>query len=302
MSVETDRIISTYRPIHFSDRWPTTCTWVRATVSAAGPATPGGALQWMMAVTGYAAWLLGQGMPLDLEAVFTPQAIEHYVAVGLRHLSPTSRGTKRSYLSTIGRRVTKAAPWEPKQVHLPRRQLAAPYTAEQVDRMWECALAQATPRRRRTGAALVTLGLGAGLAASEYQLITGDSVSSDDGLVWLTVGGQWPRRLPVIARYAGVLVELAERCGSRPLAADPMPTHRNALNSLAKLVEVPRTVGSVSVSRMRTTWMVRMLAAGVPMKSFFTMYGPITTRISDLLPYLPEPTTAELAAHIARVS
>jgi hypothetical protein len=78
-----------------------------------------------------AAWAVGDGLPLDVEAILDPDTVERFVTVGL--VDDASRATYRSVLRRVGPKLTRRAPWQPKSVSLSRRQVAPPYSAQEID-------------------------------------------------------------------------------------------------------------------------------------------------------------------------
>lgn len=104
---EIAEVIRDYRPILRAEHWSEVAPWVRSVVTDASPATRGPALIWLDALT---RWAIDQGLPLNREVLLCPATVEQHTTGGMAGLSDTSRGTRRSYLSTIGRRVTTRAP------------------------------------------------------------------------------------------------------------------------------------------------------------------------------------------------
>ena len=93
-----------------------------------------------------AAWAVGEGLPLDVEVVLDPDTVERFVAVGLA--DDRSRATYRAVLRRVGPLLTTKAPWESRQRGVARRQVAVPYTAQEID--LACA-PMLWPSRRRAG-------------------------------------------------------------------------------------------------------------------------------------------------------
>ena len=108
-----------------------------------------------------AAWALTEGLPLDVEVVLDPDTVERFIASGVGH--DRSRATYRSELRRLGPLLTRRAPWEARPPAVSRRQVAPPYTPEELGRLRAYATAQPTAQRVRAARALLALGAGAGL-------------------------------------------------------------------------------------------------------------------------------------------
>ena len=250
----------------------------------------------MTTVKRFAEWATQSGLELDRETLLSPDVIERYVLTGAADLSPYGRATQRAQLTSMGRTLTKRAAWPPKRTRLPARRIAEPYSPAQVARIWEAAPQQVSDYRKRIALGAVSLGLGAGIAAREYRRVSGDSVVAKPYGALVTVCGvKYPRAIPVVGIAAETLLELADGRRGLPLVADRIPTHRNATNSLVSRLDMPRSVGNLNVTRLRTTWLVAMLNARVPFRAVIDMYGPTTTNLTELLDYLGPIDATEIA-------
>ncbi|MDQ6947046.1 MAG: hypothetical protein M3256_12470 [Actinomycetota bacterium] len=76
------------------------------------------------------AWAVAEGLPLDVEVVLDPDTVERFVAVGLA--DDRSRATYRAVLRRVGPRLTRRAPWEARAATVARRQVAVPYTVDEI--------------------------------------------------------------------------------------------------------------------------------------------------------------------------
>lgn len=292
--------IDAYEPRPTLDVWPVICEWVRLVVLDSDPQTAGSARTRMTTVKRFAAWGVRNHFPLERETLFTPDRIEHYILTEAAGLSDSGRASQRAQLSSIGRAVTRRAPWPPMRTRFPARRMAEPYSPAQADRIWDAAPQQISDYRRRIAMTAVSLGLGAGIAAREYAAITGGSIEPTPyGVFVHVVGVKWPRVIPVVGVAAKTLLHLAEGREELPLIADRVPTHRNASNSLMSRVEMPRSVGHLNASRLRMTWLVTMLAQ-LPLRVVVDLYGPRTTDLSELLDYLTPLPLNDIAQILTR--
>ncbi|MFF2923338.1 hypothetical protein ACFVTP_13195 [Streptomyces celluloflavus] len=282
--------ISLYTPRKVaSATWTALAPFARSCVADSHPVSPWAAVQHMSTVTRFCDWALEEYLPLDREALFTPDTIERYALTGMEDLQPSSRRTHRSQLSTIGRAITRRAPWPPHKAPLPRNRLATPYTPEQVAGYLQAAGQQSTALRTRAAFGLLAGGLGAGLMPGEHLTITGRSVTStDDGTTVLNVTGAKPRPVPVLAAYAPLMRTLATRHPHEPLIGPTNDASKNRLNHLLAHIEVPARLPQLTASSLRTTWLLTLLTARVPLPELLAAAGLASTgTLIDLVPHMP---------------
>lgn len=268
--------------------WSQVASFVRTAVTEFGPASPWAAVQHLTTVARFCVWALGEYLPLEREALFTPDVVERYTVIGMPGLKETSRRTHRSRLAGVGRAVTRRAPWPPPTTALPRNRLASPYAPAEVGGFLEVAGQQATASRTRAAFGLLAGGLGAGLMPGEHLAITGRSVTVEDGTTVLSVAGTKPREIPVLAAYAPLMRTLAARYPDQPLVGPTSETSKNRLNKLVGRIEIPGRLPPLTAPRLRTTWLVTLLAARVPLPELLAAAGLASTgTLIDLVPHLP---------------
>lgn len=282
-----EQVVAQYRPNGIDpETWALIGPLVRDVVTRTGFPTLGAFHSAMNVVNGLVRWAHEDGITLDTESVFTPATIDRYVAVGMRHLVARSRSTRRATLRTVARAVTKKAPWEPKPENLPRNTMRAPYSDTDIDRLWEIAGHQPEGQRQRSAKTLFTLGLGAGLTPPELLALTAADVRREHRVVVVRAPGDLARDVPVRARWAPELLKLAAQYPDGPLVG-PLGTSRNRLNVLlSRIIRTP-DMPTVSVHRLRTTWMIHVLNSGTPVAEFMRAAGWATgSRLGELVPYL----------------
>ncbi|MDT0318563.1 hypothetical protein [Streptomyces millisiae] len=117
----------------------------------------------------------------------------------------------------------------------------------------------------------------------------------------LAVGGQRPREIPVLDAYAPLMRTLAARYPDQPLIGTASDTSKNRLNQLTSRIEVPAWLPPLVSPRLRTTWLVTLLAARVPLPEILAAAGLVSTgTLIDLVPHLPRLPEPEAARTIAR--
>jgi integrase len=280
-------LIERYRPNAIAaDVWAAVAPTVRDVVSKADLRTLNGCRDALKAVSQFTAWVRAEGLPLDIETVFSPSIIDRYTAVGMPGYVPASRSTRRAQLRTIARTVTVTAPWEPKPESLRTKRMRAPYTAAEIDRLEEVAAQQPTPQRGRTASAFLAFGVGAGLRPSEMLTVSAEHVHHSHGVVVISVPGALARDVPVRTRWTTSLLDLVHQHPTGPLIG-PFRTSRNRVNDLLGAVTRPGDVPPLMVHRARASWMIDVLNSGVPVAEFMRAVGwRAGSRLAELLPYL----------------
>ena len=176
-------------------------------------------------------WATGAGLPLEREIILDPDTIERFTEFGLG--SDRSRATYRAVLRRVAPLLTKKAPWEPRPPGVARRQVAPPYTAQELELLRRDAAQQSTPRRRRAAQALLALGLGAGLDGRWVASVAAEDVTRRPGRVVVTVGEPKARNVVVAGAWENEVVELADTAGDEFLVGGRSRS-RNRTSNLTK--------------------------------------------------------------------
>ena len=171
-------------------------------------------------------WATGEGLALDREQILDPDTVERFIEIGLTGNS--SRATYRSELRRVGPLLTTRAPWEPRPPSVARRQVALPYSADEVALLRADAHLQPTPARRRAARAFLALGLGAGLDGRWAPGVGANDVSCSNAGVVVHVGEPAARGVVALAEWEDELQALASSAGDQFLVGGtrPRPTAR----------------------------------------------------------------------------
>lgn len=252
----------TYTPAIPADAWEETRRFVTAAVAACSGKTAYPDRDLLQATTRLAAWTLAQAdIPLTRRVVFEPATIERFIAGGLPHYAPASRGNRRSMLLRMSEvllgdmaRRTKLAP-------LPASSASVPYTPDEVRelRTW---VRLASGARRNNAMVLVALGLGAGLSAGEVVGVARKDIVREGRSVLVHVGGARPRTVAVDEAWAVDLLKAVQ--DAKP--TDWVFCHGRVSagkNLVTNFVAKTETRGLAPNSqRMRATWIVGHLNSG----------------------------------------
>jgi hypothetical protein len=286
----TAEVISTYEPKPGrvpGEAWSVVGPFVREVAARLGYMTPETMKNYIHAIAYYAFWIYERGLLLDVEIVFTPSRVEHYIKTATAHLVPSSRASRRAALARVGREVTRRAPWPPPGMRFQMHQLQPPYLAAEVERYLQMASQQSTPFKRRVATAQLALGLGAGLQAQDYLSVGNEHLVLHGDVFMMDIPGSRARKVPMHQRYADLLLEIGQKHPGEPFIAplnDAEPADR--LERVLRLPEYPR-VWRPTTNRLRTTWLVRMLRSGCNLSEIVYMSGLQGTKsLVDLLPYI----------------
>jgi hypothetical protein len=283
---ETEQRIASYRPETVAGpTWAVVRPFVLDCVRRSPPKGWPVAIRTLRVLTQLSAWAVGQGMALDAELVFDPDTIDRFVVEGLAQNS--SRATYRADLRRVAPLLTAKAPWEPRSTQLSRRQVAPPYTQDELNLLRSDALGQRTPQRRRAARALIALGAGAGLDGRWATQIRARDVVVDGAMTLLRVRPPSARSLPVVAHWEQEVAELAATAGQEFLVGG-YSVSRNRASALLSRLEFPRGHPRLSLSRLRSTWLCWHLTAGTRLPELVAAAGlQGTAMLSDLLPFVP---------------
>ena len=228
---------------------------------------------------------LAEGLPLDVEVVLDPDTVERFIASGVDH--DRSRATYRSELRRIGPLLTRRAPWEARPRPVARRQVALPYTPQELGQLRAFAAAQPTAQRVRAARALLALGAGAGLDGRWVARVRAQDVFAARGAVLVRVSEPGTRAVPVLAAWEDEVLDLKATAGAEYLVGG-CSTARNRAGSLAASLVVPYGCPKFSASRLRSTWLVSHLAMGTRLPELARAAGlQGVTVLSDLLAFVP---------------
>lgn len=277
-----------YRPAMPDTHWQAIGDFVRTAVVDSAPGTPYSIAELMSTVTRHVHWCWQTaGLDLDREVIFSRRVIAHAVGQSSRGLSSASQANARSQLLRVAeqllpddglRRLPVLISSSPSQ----------PYSPAELTMLRSWTHGQTTPRGRQSAAALVSLGVGAGLAARELCTVTTADVRADNEGVLVSVTSGRCRTVPVLRSWEDMLLETVSQ--ARPDAPLFRPGHgvfypNIVTNFVARSAGVELKPQS---PRMRATWVVTMLTAGLPPHALMLAAGVTSleafTRFMEFVP------------------
>lgn len=233
------------------------------------------------------------GLALVPGLLFNRQVIDLYVrdALSEQRLSKSSVAAYRSVLARVA------------EIYLPvhdalqptaiaARPITAPYSMEELRGATVWRRAQRTPLMRRKATALLALGLGGGLRAREILALRRLHVDIDGASeVTVTVwSGETTREVPMLGRWVRPFTELIEDLDADDFVfGDPRRQQTNP-NAIGSFIASASPGFAMSTYRMRSTWIVGRLAAGVDVRTLLVAAGlERLEKLDEYVPYLPEP-------------
>lgn len=265
-------------------RWAEMRPFVIASIAGLDITTTERAKDLVSAVAYLCDYCLDLGYPLEPEVVFTVATIDQFLHERT-DWSPRSRATRRSalYLVTENTLGPLALPERGKAIA--RQSLLPPYSQREIVSFRACADGQNTESRRLGYHGVLALGLGAGLSAPEMAGLRAKDVQFGSKGVSLQVSGRRARTVPLLANWEGSLRAVLDVRGEDAYVIAPR-RQRSTKNTISHFLTKLHLCGldRPNTHRLRTTWVVHHLTAGVPTAALLKAAGLRTP--GALNPYL----------------
>jgi hypothetical protein len=279
---------SEYRPAIPDAHWATIGEFVRNAVTDSIAGTPYSMTELMSTVTRHVHWCWqAAGFELDREVIFSRRVIAHAVGQSTRGLTPASQANLRAQLLRVAEQLLD----DDGLLHLPALPSSSPskpYTSSELTVLRSWSRGQTTPRGRQSAAALVSLGVGAGLAARELCAVTAADVCEDDEGVLVSVTSGRCRTVPLLRSWEEMLLETVS--SAKPGVPLFRPGHGTFYPNIVTNF-VARSAGielKPQSPRMRATWVVTMLAAGVAPRELMRAAGVSSLEaFTRFMPFVP---------------
>lgn len=267
------------------DVWAVIGPLVRDAVAVTKPRDAADARELLTRTAALAAWAFEQGIELLPAEVFAPHTLDRFVVEGVRHLAAGSQSNYRSVLHRVAAAVLGPIVYPPRVVLelSPRLQ---PYSKQEVTALMGWSRGLPTPRMTNGVQTLLALGLGAGLTSSEITVA--HSAWVHETPAGLSIEVETPRRrtVPVRPAWETAVMAATERAAGRLLFL-PGRTTRNA-KQLSRFTEsLPRhDAPKLSARRLRSTWIVDLLDAHVPLNALSAVAGVAPEHLSTYVQFM----------------
>ena len=273
------------------------------------PETVGEARRQVMVLSRYAGSRLQAGVPLTSDVMFTSEEVETQIATwrergGLStfgpNVSPNTLGTYASVLRRLGPLIYPNGGWRVAGEQVSRTQLRMPYTDEEVDLILRATASHPNATKREVISLAVHFILGTGATPQETRRAVGSDIRIDNSGVVVArfCANSGEVEIPVAEPHVSAVLQGAEAAADGPLL-----DIASGANALARLLNTDFGAGvpPIQSSRLRTTWFVRRVRAGVSIKTL-PAYARLTssTFLIDVARYLPDPRPAEDSAALVR--
>jgi len=266
--------------------------FARAAVAQAAPGTPARARALLYAVSRLARFGESVGLEPAAETLLRPAVIERFILTGARTLAPATRRT----LATNLRALLRTTQADPQPTPLPRERAKPPYSEAEIAAYLRLAATQSTAARRMRATALVALGAGAGIVASELRGLRGSDVIRRSGGLLVEVSGRRARVVPVLARFHEPLGAAAGFAGEGWLIGGGAADRRNLTDALGRALSSDAALPRLEGGRLRATWLCEC-ARAVGLKALMDAAGiRCSQRLGDLVADLPEAPEPEAIA------
>jgi len=252
-----------YRPTFEESYWSVIADFTLDVVARASRSVDIPADQLAVAAAPFVLWAW-QSAAEDLAPdIFRTTLIERYVAEGMPgYRTRAGKNTIRSRLQRISEH-TNPSGWDVALRPLGPSDPSRPYSNGDIAAMRSWAQSERTDVRRNNAAALLALGMGAGLQGREILgLKLGDIYCSTSGVDVIVREGR-ARRVPVLREWESALRGPADTDNWSTHAFRPGRTTANE-NLITDFVSRSRGRVHVNARRMRATWIVRHLDLGTP--------------------------------------
>lgn len=284
---DVERVVANYVPRYVDlHDWLTIREFVRAAVLDSTPPGEEEARRRITIVGQLVGWAhCRAGYPLARESIFTLDVIGEWIDQECGHYTLKVRKMYRARLKSMAKVINPEFPDVPNETAYLSAWHPEPYTDAEVAEVVGWAKGQTTAVRRHKAMVLLALALGAGLTTEEVVRLRVSDITIDDQGVVLDVGGHNPRQVPVLAEWEHVLTDLVAHV--RPVDPESYVFAPGRTNSkphlVAGFVKSTNRNGGVAPQprRMRATWIVGHITAGVPPQLIAQAAGMVTLRNFD---------------------
>lgn len=289
-----DELIRAHRGAIPAAHWEHIGPFVLAVVADLHMPTVRKTKNYFTAVTAHVYWCWqALGMDLDRQQIFQLDVIARFIDGGCRHYADSTKASYRSRLSQVARQLL-TGPSRPIVLRSYGKydNASAPYTPSEVDHLDFWARHQRTEYRSINASVVLALCFGAGLTPAEVIALQARDVHVDAEGVVLNVEGKRPRCVPMLARWEGLIADLATSAlrddqylfsSMRTGVGSP-----NLVNCFLGECTDPPT--RLVPQRMRSTWIVGHLEAGVPPNVLLDASGIVSgeglARYTKFVPHL----------------
>ncbi|TFD65484.1 hypothetical protein [Cryobacterium sp. Hh38] len=261
-----------YRPIYALAYWETIGPFIEAAVADAASATGRAPRTLFPATVAFVLWCWQtRGTPLERRRIFRRRVVEGFIHRGMGNYLSGSKATHRATLALMVESLNPADGVRERRP-IPRSAPTKPYAPGEIAALHSWAQSQGTPRRQLDAIALMTLGLGAGLATRELLAVRTSDLELRDDHVLIIVWESRPRLVPVLPEWHKPLHRIINDLNPNDWFFCPGRTNVHP-GQVTDFLQRARTTLDVRPSRMRATWLLGHLIAGTPPRELLRISG-----------------------------
>jgi hypothetical protein len=294
-ALPVDVAIDRYVPARIA-RWEEYRTIMTTVVKAAAPPSYEVAREMLFIGYAFIQWLVTiAAVPIDADRLFTERNLLRFVQQMPSKGKAFREGIQAKYLARLVKAHTGSRP----KTGLPEgRKVANPYTRAQLASACSFANTRRTELQTRTLRTIVALGAGAGLSFIEMEAVRLRDLADDHVLVTV----QRPRVVPLIPYWLDWIDRDPNGEPDDHLVMPGRPRlrkHGEKLRNFIKSVDD----NPVDANRLRTTWVVSLIRAGIGAGEIRNMAGFKTFQALDnYIPFLPDIDPVALRDRIAQIT
>ena len=265
----------------FTPRWsqPDLDIWhavfadlVKEWVTVAGPPSEAVALRMLSVTAAFCLWAYKSHGSISPKTLWDPKAIEHFIFGVNKSNSDSWKAAARSNLRRLGPIVNPNGIWAHSPTEISRGPVKPPYSESEQN-----AFLQAVNHSVRPDPLpqlfVYAAGFGAGLGSSDMPLIRSEHISEIvPGKLAIVVLAAGRERTAFVLNGVYEDMKFAVRYSYKEYMLGSDPRQRGAVSKVASSIEVTG-IGTLSVSRMRSTWICHHLRNGTPLLLLLEMAG-----------------------------
>ncbi|MEO5876280.1 MAG: hypothetical protein ABIS86_21745 [Streptosporangiaceae bacterium] len=293
--------VESYVPAGNPPGWRRVAAEVRATVVRAAPLVSYPAAELMGVLAKLALFADTEGYPVQAAMWLSREYIERFTAVGCAQAGEATRANYRSKLLRLREAVLGGDCATGRPARLSGSAASLPYTTAEQSALWAWAAGQPSRELRDGLSILLALGLGCGLDSGKIAPLRPGDVRErrgpDDPLV-VAVRGKRARTVVCQRAWETVLADHAARMTARPYLFRPDAANRggNLVTNFLSRAHPAASTPAMKTTRLRTTWLVGLIDAGLPLPVIISAAGLETLHgLSRILPYCRPTGPAEAA-------
>ncbi|WP_167726411.1 tyrosine-type recombinase/integrase [Cryobacterium sp. TMT3-29-2] len=276
------RVIDNYVAVMPAVHWTTIESFVRDSVTSLGLQTRGVARNYLAATAKFAHWLWQTAAAnLDPAAAFRPALIRRFVHDVMPARAETYQQQTAQRLNSLVTHFTAATPDRQTRNHPAS---VRPYANRDLITFRSSAARRTNEERRMNAHVLLALGAGAGMRAEEIALARVSDVSTDGDDLLVSVRGNHPRSVPLRVEWRRALATgiNGREPGEWLFAGYRLPEYpARVIHQFG--IDAPDEP-TPSATRLRATWIVRHLNAGLRLDILLELAGLASP--TSLAPYV----------------